>query len=450
MALSGLEIFKKLPKTNCKECGFPTCLAFAMQLAAGKIELDKCPHVSEEVKAELSESAAPPIRGVTIGTGELSFKIGEETVLFRHDKRFEHQPAFALLISDNESNDEIQAKIDQFNQLQFERVGILMRAEAIAIKSDTEEVGKFEAVVNKVKDNTKATIILMSKNPEILSMVIAICKDRKPLLYCATKDNIDKMAQLSKENACPLAVKGEDLDELAELTTKLTGMGCKDLVLDLCSANIKDALQDHIIIRRLALKKTFRPLGFPTITFPCQLTNDPLEEALIASMLIAKYAGIIVLSDLDPARLYPLLTWRMNIYTDPQRPMMMEEKIYEINSPTPDSPLLITTNFSLTYFIVSGEIEASKVPTWLCVMNTEGLSVLTAWSAGKFVADTIAPFIKRCGIVEKISHRNLVIPGYVAQISGELEDELGDDWKVTVGVREASDIPVFLQKFKKG
>jgi acetyl-CoA decarbonylase/synthase complex subunit gamma len=421
-----------------------------MQLAAGKIELDKCPHVSEEVKAELSESAAPPIRGVTIGTGELSFKIGEETVLFRHDKRFEHQPAFALLISDNESNDEIQAKIDQFNQLQFERVGILMRAEAIAIKSDTEEVGKFEAVVNKVKDNTKATIILMSKNPEILSMVIAICKDRKPLLYCATKDNIDKMAQLSKENACPLAVKGEDLDELAELTTKLTGMGCKDLVLDLCSANIKDALQDHIIIRRLALKKTFRPLGFPTITFPCQLTNDPLEEALIASMLIAKYAGIIVLSDLDPARLYPLLTWRMNIYTDPQRPMMMEEKIYEINSPTPDSPLLITTNFSLTYFIVSGEIEASKVPTWLCVMNTEGLSVLTAWSAGKFVADTIAPFIKRCGIVEKISHRNLVIPGYVAQISGELEDELGDDWKVTVGVREASDIPVFLQKFKKG
>jgi acetyl-CoA decarbonylase/synthase complex subunit gamma len=450
MALSGLEIFKKLPKTNCKECGFPTCLAFAMQLAAGKVELDKCPYVSEEVKAELSESAAPPIRGVTIGTGELSFKIGEETVLFRHDKRFEHPPAFALLISDKASDDEIQTKISQFNQLQFERVGILMRAEAIAIKSDTQQADKFEAVVNKIKDNTKATIILMSEDTQILSTGLAICKDRKPLLYCATKDNLDKIAQISKENSCPLAVKGKDLDELAELTTKLTGMDCKDLVLDLGSANIKDALQDHTIIRRLALKKTFRPLGFPTITFPCQLTDDPLEEALIASMLIAKYAGIIVLSDLDPARLYPLLTWRMNIYTDPQRPMMMEEKIYEINSPTPDSPLLITTNFSLTYFIVSGEIEASKVPTWLCVMNTEGLSVLTAWSAGKFVADAIAPFIKKCGIADKISHRNLVIPGYVAQISGELEDELGDDWKVTVGVREASDIPVFLQKFKRG
>lgn len=450
MALSGLEIFKRLPKTNCKECGFPTCLAFAMQLAAAKVELDKCPHVSEEVKAELTESAAPPIRGVTIGTGELSFKIGEETVMFRHDKRFEHQPAFALLISDKMSEDEIQNRINQFNQLQFERVGILMRAEAIAVKSDTDEPSKFEAVVNKVKENTKACIILMSENPEILSKGLAICKEKRPLLYCATKDNLDKMAQLSKENACPLALRGKDLDELAELTTKLTGMGCKDLLLDLHSKNIKDALQNHTIIRRLALKKRFRPLGFPTITFPALLTNNPLEEALIASMLIAKYAGIIVLSDLDPARLYPLLTWRMNIYTDPQRPMMVDEKIYEINSPTPNSPLLITTNFSLTYFIVSSEIETSKVPTWLCVMNTEGLSVLTAWSGGKFVPDTIAPFIKRCGIQDKISHRNLVIPGYVSQISGELEDELGGDWKVIVGVREASDIPVFLQKFKRG
>lgn len=450
MALSGLEIFKKLPKTNCKECKFPTCLAFAMQLAAGKVELSQCPHVSAEVVAELSESAAPPIRGVTIGVGDNGLKIGEETVLFRHDKRFEHQPGFAILIKDDMSEDEVNKKIEQFNSTQFERVGVMMRAELVAIKNVTGDLAKFESLVNKVKTQTKSALILMSDSPEILKSAVGNCKEHKPLLYAATKENAEQMAQIAKDNGCPLAVKASGLDELAELTLKLTGMGCKDIVLDPGSKNIKMALQDQTIIRRLALKKTFRPLGFPTITFPCELTNDPLEEALIASMLVTKYAGIIVLSDLDPARLYPLFTLRMNIYTDPQRPMMMEEKIYEINSPTSDSPLLITTNFSLTYFMVSGEIEASKVPTWLCVMNTEGLSVLTAWSAGKFVADLIAPFIKRCGIAEKINHRNLIIPGYVAQISGELEDELGSDWKVTVGVREASDLPVFLQKFRKG
>ncbi|MEW6095432.1 MAG: acetyl-CoA decarbonylase/synthase complex subunit gamma [bacterium] len=450
MALSGLEIFKKLPKTNCKECKFPTCLAFAMQLAAGKVELDQCPHISDEVKAELSESAAPPIRGVTIGVGDGALKIGEETVLFRHDKRFEHQPCIALLIKDDMSEDEVNKKIEQFNSTQFERVGVLMKAELVAIKNVTKDVAKFDALVNKVKNQTNASLVLMSDSPEVLKQALATCKERKPLLYAATTQNAEQMAQISKDNGCPLTAKANGLDELAQLTTKLTAMGCKDIVLDPGSSNIKSAFQDQTMIRRLALKKTFRPLGFPTIAFPYELTDAPLEEVLIASMLITKYTGIIVLSDLDPAKLYPLLTLRMNIYTDPQKPMMMEEKIYEINSPTPNSPLLITTNFSLTYFIVSGEIEASKVPTWLCVMNTEGLSVLTAWSAGKFVADLIAPFIKKCGITEKINHRNLIIPGYVAQISGELEDELGEGWKVTVGVREASDLRVFLQKFRKG
>ncbi|MFH1563311.1 MAG: acetyl-CoA decarbonylase/synthase complex subunit gamma [Nitrospirota bacterium] len=450
MALSGLEIFKKLPKTNCKECNFPTCLAFAMQVAAGKVEIGQCPHVSEEIKAELSESAAPPIRGITIGAGDGALKIGEETVMFRHDKRFEHQPGFALLITDQMSEEEVNKKIAQFNSTKFERVGITMKAELIAIKSVSGDLTKFESLINKVKGQTQGLLVLMSDSVEVLKVAVAGCKECKPLLYAATKDNVEQMAQIAKENACPLAVKANNLDELAELTVKLTGAGVKDLVIDSGARTIKKCLEDHIMLRRLALKKAFRPLGFPTITFPCEMTKDTMEEALIASMFVAKYAGIIVLSDLDPARLYPLFTLRMNIYTDPQRPMMMEEKIYEINSPTQDSPVLITTNFSLTYFIVSGEIEASKTPTWLCVMNTEGLSVLTAWSAGKFVADAIAPFIKKCGIAEKVNHRNLVIPGYVAQISGELEEELGGDWKVTVGVREASDLPVFLQRFKKG
>ena len=444
MALTGIEIYKKLPKKNCGECGVPTCLAFAMNLAAGKAELEACPYVSEEVKQELSAASAPPIRPVSIGQGDTALKIGGETVMFRHEKTFFNPAGIAVLIEDTLEEAEADKRISRFKELQYERVGLTLRANLIVAKATSGDAAKFANLAKKIKEKTDASIILMSDSAGLISAGLELCKDKKPLIYAAKKDNLEAFGKLAKENSCPLAVYGENLDELIDLTTKLTGMGLKDLVLDSGARTLKKALEDQIVIRRAALFKKVTALGFPTITFPCQMTDDFMEETLIAGTLIAKYAGIVVLSDLAGESLFPLLLERLNIYTDPQRPMATKQGIYEINNPDENSPILVTTNFALTYFIVSGEIEGSRVPAWLLVQDSEGLSVLTAWAADKFVAQTVAPFVKKSGIMEKVKHKKLVIPGYVAQISGELEEEL-PGWEITIGPRESSHIPAFLK-----
>jgi acetyl-CoA decarbonylase/synthase complex subunit gamma len=447
MPLTGIEIFKLLPKTNCKECGEPTCLAFAMKLAAGKAELSACPYVSEESKAKLSEAAAPPITAVTIGVGERALKVGGETVMFRHEKRFDNPPGITILISDSLADDEINSRLEKLNNFKYERIGLTLAGNLAAVKADSGDSAKFAAVVSKVKEGTDAGIILMSTDPDVLAAGLKVCADRKPLLYAATEENLDKVAELAKGNSCPLAVKAPNLEKLAELTDRLTKAGVKDLVIDSGSRDLRQAFSDQIIIRSAALAKKFRPLGFPTIVFPCEMTDDPMREAVIASIFVAKYGGIVVLSDFYGESLFPLLVERLNVYTDPQRPLATTEGIYPIGEPKEDSPVLITTNFSLTYFIVSGEIESSRVPTWLLVKDTEGLSVVTAWAAGKFVADVIAPFVKKCGIADKVKHRKLVIPGHAAAESGGLEEELAD-WEVLVGPREGSNIPAYLKTWK--
>ncbi|MFC2057124.1 acetyl-CoA decarbonylase/synthase complex subunit gamma [Chloroflexota bacterium] len=444
MPLTGIEIFKLLPKTNCKECGVPTCLAFAMNLAAGKAELSACPHVSEEAKAQLQEASAPPIRPVTIGIGDTALKVGGETVMFRHEKRFENPPGLALLIKDTMEDSEVNARLERFKQLQYERVGLILRPELIAIKDESGEAAKFEALVNKVKQNSDGGIILMSDNPDILAAGVKACADRKPLIYAATKDNLDSVAGLAKENSCPVAAKASSLDEAADLTSRLTAAGINDIVIDSGSRAVRQAFEDQVIIRSAALTNKFRPLGFPTIAFPSEMTDNPMKEAVIASMFVAKYGGIIVLSDIQGESLFPLLVERLNIYTDPQRPLATTQGIYEIGGPDENSPVLLTSNFSLTYFIVSGEIESSKVPSYLLVMETEGLSVMTSWAAGKFVADAIGPFVKKSGIEDKIKHHKLVIPGYAAAESGGLEEEL-PDWKILIGPREGALIPAYLK-----
>ena len=447
MALTGIEIFKMLPKTNCGECGVPTCLAFAMNLATGKAELSACPYVSEEAGAKLSEAAAPPIRPVTVGVGDTALKVGGETVMFRHEKRFENPPGFAILISDTMDASEIDSRLERFKQLQYERVGLTLRPELVAIKDASGDASKFEALVSKVKQNSDCGIILMSSNPDILAAGLKVCADRKPLLYTATEENLDRMAELAKESSCPIAVKASSVEKLAELTTKLTGAGVNDIVLDSGSRTLRQAFEDQVIIRSSALNKKFRPLGFPTIVLPCEMTDNPMKEAVIASIFVAKYGGIIVLSDFQGESLFPLLVERMNIYTDPQRPLATTEGIYEINNPNENSPVLLTSNFSLTYFIVSGEIENSKVPSYLLVKDTEGLSVMTAWAAGKFVADAIAPFVKKCGIADKVKNQKITIPGYAAAESGGLEEEL-PDWEIQIGPRDGAHIPAYLKAWK--
>ncbi|MDD5154672.1 MAG: acetyl-CoA decarbonylase/synthase complex subunit gamma, partial [Desulfovibrionales bacterium] len=446
MALSGIEIFKKLPKKNCGECGVPTCLAFAMKLATGQAELAACPYVSDDVRAEIDEASAPPIRTLTIGTGDRAVKLGGETVMFRHEKRFENPPGLALMLSDTMDDSVVNERLSKFRDLEFERVGLILRPQMLALKEESGDAGKFAAFVKRVIDQMDAAIILMSDRPEVISEALKVSKDKKPLIYAATKDTAEAMGSLAKESACPLAVRGAGLDEVMAVTDKLLGMGLKDLVIDSQPANVKKALEDQVVIRRSALVKKVKQVGFPTITFPGRLTDSKMKEALIASMLIAKYAGIIVLSEMEGHNVFPLLLDSLNIYTDPQRPMAVEEKVYEIGGPREDSPVLITSNFSLTYFIVSGEVESSRVPAWLLIKDTEGLSVLTAWAAGKFAADTVAVFVKKSGIADRVKHRKLVIPGYLAGMSGELEEEL-PDWQILVGPREAAHLSAYLKQW---
>jgi acetyl-CoA decarbonylase/synthase complex subunit gamma len=447
MALTGIQIYKLLPKTNCGECGVPTCLAFAMNLAAGKAELAACAYVSEEAKAELADASAPPIGVVEIGTGERKLKIGGETVLFRHEKTFVNPPGIAVLVTDEMSDEDISGRLERLKTLEYERVGLTLRADLVAVRSVSGDAGKFEALAAKVKNQTNGGIILMAEDPGVMESGLKTCADLKPLIYAATKENVDPMGGLAKDSGCPLAVRGNGLDEVAELTTKLTGDGLKALVIDSGAREVRRAFEDQILIRRSALLKKYKPLGFPTITLPCEMSDDLMKETLIASMFVAKYGGIVVLSDLQGHSLFPLLLARMNIYTDPQRPMATSAGIYEIGGPNENSPVLVTSNFSLTYFIVSGEIETSRVPAWLIVVDTEGLSVLTAWAAGKFVGDVVGTAMKKCGIINKVSHRKVVIPGYAAAISGDLEEELGD-WEVLVGPRESAHIPAYLKEWK--
>jgi len=444
MALTGIEIFKLLPKTNCGECGVPTCLAFAMSLAAGKVELSTCPYVSDEAREKLEEASAPPIRPVKIGSGEKAVKIGGETVMYRHEKRFENPTGLAILISDTMEDAEIDARLERFKNLQYERVGLTLRAELVAAKCETNDATKYKALVTKIKQNSDADIILMSENADMLAAGLEVCAVDKPLLYAATKDNIDAVSTLAKDNACPIAVKAGNLDEIIELTTKLEQAGVKDIVIDSGARKLRQVFEDQIAIRRAALDKKFRPLGYPTIILANEMADNPMKETLIAATFIAKYGGLIVLSDFQGESLFPLLVLRLNIFTDPQRPLATTEGIYKIGGPGDNAPVLLTSNFSLTYFIVSGEMENSRVPSYLLVKDTEGLSVMTAWAAGKFSADVISSFVKKCGIADEIKHRKLIIPGYIAIESGGLEEEL-PDWEIMVGPREGAHIPAYLK-----
>lgn len=444
MGLTGIQIFKLLPKTNCKECGLPTCLAFAMNLASGKAELDSCPYVSDEAREQLAEASAPPIRPVALGAGVRAFKTGGETVMFRHEKTFYNPTGIAAMVNSDLDSEALEKKLKEWNALQYGRVGLNLRPELIALRDVNGESSAFATAAKKIAEETEFGLILMSDNLDAMKAGVEAAAFKKPLVYAATKENADDMANLAKEKGLPLAVKADSVENLIALTDKLTGMGLKDFVLDSGSRELKQVFKDQLIIRRAALRAGNRSLGFPTITFPCEMAANLDTETVIAAMLIAKYAGIVVLSDFRGDSLFPLLLERLNIFTDPQRPMTVTQGIYEIGNPDKDSPVLITTNFSLTYFIVSGEIEGSRVPSWLLIMDTEGLSVMTAWAAGKFSGDAVGMFVKKCGIADKVSHKKIIIPGYAASISGEMEEEL-PDWEVIIGPRDASLIPKFLK-----
>ena len=450
MPIAGSEVVKMLPgRKPCKDCGFPTCFAFAMKLASGGATVDKCPYLSEEVKAKLLDLLAPPIKLVTIGSGENTVQIGNEEVLYRHEKTYVHSPGIALLISDKESESEIEEKIRKIKELQFPWVGVNLQADLLVPYFESGDKSKFLALVKKVYESTNLGMVLISQDLDALFSARDICADRSPLLYPITKQNIDEAIPKIKTNPTPVGLHGESIEELIPLTTKLKEADLDELVLDPGSKNLMEAIRDQTFIRKAGLKQSFRPLGYPTIAFPCFMVKDKLKEALIASTFINKFASIIVLSDFKQYSLLPLLVQRLNIYTDPRFPMAVEEKYYEVGTPDESSPVLVTSNWALTYFLVSSAVEATKVSSYICVKESEGLGVLTAWAAGKFSGDSVGAFIKKCGIEDKVKSKKLVIPGKVARIKGELEDALDLKWEIIVGPKETTGLGAFLPEYAK-
>ncbi|MEA1959607.1 MAG: acetyl-CoA decarbonylase/synthase complex subunit gamma [Chloroflexota bacterium] len=446
MELTGIQIYKFLPKTNCKECGFPTCLAFAMKLATKSVELSLCPHVSDESAQQLESASRPPIRLVTIGAGERKIEAGNETVMFRHEKTFFHQTGLFVRIKDTEPTDAVAKTAAAVSGYSVERVGREFRLDGIAIDNSSGDAAAFVKCVEAVKSQSNANLILMSNDPAAMEQALEKASGDRPLIYAATADNWERMAALAKKYNCPLAIyEPGGLDALAELAGKLTDAGIEDMVLDPGARDFAASLTTLTQVRRTAIKASFEPLGFPVIAFPGEGSADADEEAMLAAQQIAKYASIVVLDSFAPEAAYPLITLRLNIYTDPQKPIQMTPGIYEIGQPSADSPLGVTTNFSLTYFSIAGELEAAGFPSWLLVCDTEGLSVLTAWAAGKFDAMRIGRAVKNSEIADKVSHRKLIIPGGVAIIKGELEEELSD-WTIMVGPREAVDVGPYLKQ----
>lgn len=441
MALTGLDIYKLLPKTNCKKCGRPTCLAFAMQLAQKKANLSDCPDVSEEAKRILGAASAPPIKLVTVGTSAKKVEAGEENVLFRHEEKFYHPTGVAVTIHDDLSEAAFNDRLKKINSLKISRVGTEIEIDLIAIVNKSNNAEKFAETAKKVTGGSHLSIILSSTSVENMKAALSGCAEKRPLIHGANSENCESMAALAKEKNCPMTVTAPTLETLADLAERAKKAGVEEIMLDVSGNNPKEVLQKLTKVRRAALKKNFRALGFPMITFVCE--DDPFQEISLASTYLLKYTGIVAVNACEPWAIMPLLTARTNIFTDPQKPIQVEPKLYAVGDAKEDSPVLFTTNFSLTYYTVEGEVEASRIPAFILSVDTGGTSVLTAYSGDKLNDKVVAKAMADAKVETKVKHKKLIIPGLVAVMSGKLQETLG--WEILVGPREASGLPSYLK-----
>jgi acetyl-CoA decarbonylase/synthase complex subunit gamma len=436
MGLTGLQIYKLLPQTNCKECGYPTCLAFAMKLSAQKEDLAKCPYASEEAKSALGSASAPPIKLVTIGEGEGKIVIGEETVLFRHDKTFFHHPAIGEILNDEMSDDELNQRLQFLLSQDFERAGEILKIDIVGIQSRSGNSSRYQQCIEIVKSNWKRPIALIAEEAEIVKTGMKLLAGNKPLIIAPSDANrVSQFAQIAREYHSPLMICGDDtIEGTLKLAESAKNAGAEDIILCPGDGSLSQVLAQHTLLRRLALERLDHRAGFPSgIILRGELVP------LLAPLAVCKYPAIILMENPPTEIFISLMTLRQNIYTDPQKPLQVEGKIYPIGEPNEDSPIIVTTNFSLTYFMVSSEIDASGVPAHLAIVEAEGMSVLTAWSAGKFSPQIIAKALKNMHISDLVKHRKVIIPGYVSSLKGELEEEM-PGWEVLVGPQEAADI----------
>ena len=441
MALKGLDIFKLSPKKNCKECGSPTCMAFCMKVAQGAVALDKCPYFSEEAKAKLSEATAPPMKTITVGN---DIKLGGETVLFRHEKTFVNRNRFAVPVCTCMDEAAADQKLADIQKVDYERIGEREYIEFVMVRCEKDSADKWEDLVKKAAA-TGRTLILNCTCPECAKKALAICKDGKPILNGATPENYEEMSAIATEAGVTLGVHADNLSELHDLIAKLEAAGNKNLIIDVTGKTVKETFANTVLVRRTALKDGDRTFGYPSIVDLAKLAaGDEHLETALAAVFTLKYGSIIVMERLGYAEALPLYGLRQNVFTDPQKPMKVAPGIYPMNGATPDDPCMLTVDFALTYFLVSGEIERSNVPVNLLITDASGMSVLTAWAAGKFSSSSIKKFFDEFELDKKINNRTLVIPGKVAVMKGEIQDKL-PDWNVVVGTREAVEIVKFLK-----
>ena len=441
MALTGLQIQKLLPGTNCRECGSNTCMAFAMKLASKKAELSLCPYASDEAKQVLGAASEPPVRTIALGVDK-KLSIGGETVLYRHEKTFVNPTAIAVNINDTDSPETTASQLELIRSYRFERVGESFVIDMVAVTQKGNDGKKFADLAERISKEAGRPLLLRSADAIALEDAARRIAGSNSVLCVPSPEMAERLLSAAKDNGHALAVCAPDMDSLTACVTKIRDAGFGDILLDFSVFSLSELFQVNSIARRAAIKDNYRPLGYPHLRFV--KNGDMLDDAVEAVTGILKYGGIVVLPAFDAAMISSLMTLRLNIFTDPQKPIQVEPKIYAIGDPTPDSPVFVTTNFSLTFFVVSGEIENSGVSAWLLVPECEGMSVLTAWAAGKFTASTIAKFIKEIELESQVRNRTLIIPGYVAQISGELEDKL-PGWRITVGPQEAADLEGFVK-----
>ena len=441
MALKGLDIFKLSPKKNCKECGSPTCMAFCMKVAQGAVALDKCPYFSEEAKAKLSEATAPPMKTITVGN---DIKLGGETVLFRHEKTLVNRNRFAVPVCTCMDEAAADQKLADIQKVDYERIGEREYIEFVMVRCEKDSADKWEDLVKKAAA-TGRTLILNCTCPECAKKALAICKDGKPILNGATPENYEEMSAIATEAGVTLGVHADSLSELHDLIAKLEAAGNKNLIIDVTGKTVKETFANTVLVRRTALKDGDRTFGYPSIVDLAKLAaGDEHLETALAAVFTLKYGSIIVMERLGYAEALPLYGLRQNVFTDPQKPMKVAPGIYPMNGATPDDPCMLTVDFALTYFLVSGELERSNVPVNLLITDASGMSVLTAWAAGKFSSSSIKKFFDEFELDKKINNRTLVIPGKVAVMKGEIQDKL-PDWNVVVGTREAVEIVKFLK-----
>ncbi len=441
MALTGLQIQKLLPKTNCKECGSNTCLAFAMKLAAKKADLSECPYASDEAKQVLGAASEPPVKSLALGP-QRAVKLGAETVLYRHEKTFVSPTALAIDVDTAMPPEKIAATLASVRDYVQERVGERLIVDLLSVTHKGGDAAAFVALAKQAFETTGRGLVLRSADPQALAAAAAAVKGSNSVLAAATPETAAALWPVARDHGHALAITADDLDTLVKLAAEIKLAGFNDLILQFNTGSPAERFQTNSIARRTAIKDSYKPLGYPSLRFVDD--GELLEQTVEAITEICKYGGICVLPSFEPAQLTALMTLRLNLYTDPQKPIQVEPKLYPIGEPTADSPVFVTTNFSLTYFIVAGEIENSGLSAWLLIPECEGMSVLTAWAAGKFSGTSIAKFAREIGLEAQVKNRTLVIPGYVAQISGELEEGM-PGWNVLVGPPEAADLESFIK-----